>query len=235
MHGITGVTGAAPVMHEIFQHLRRTAGTTWFATPSDIHSYAVHPLTGRQVSPDHPGAVVEKFLRPPAPERTAAYDDAGAVRLPPEYFPWLASPQNSLGSLVSADPDQHAPRILQPPPGATYYLDPDIPLRSQWIPLRAESGADFAAKGRRRAAKCGYPPARIAARGSRPRRWKAAKARGSWICSQSPPRSAASKSATPASCPTVVAAHPHKSEIHTRGPWRGRDPPSNRKPHSTDA
>ena len=139
MHGITGVTGAAPVMHEIFQHLRRTAGTTWFATPPDIRSYAVHPLTGRQVSPDRPGAVVEKFLRPPEPERAADYDSAGAVRLPPEYFPWLASAQNSLGTLVAGSPDSHSPRILQPPPGATYFLDPDIPQQSQWIPLRAES------------------------------------------------------------------------------------------------
>jgi len=140
MHGITGVTGAAPVMHEIFQHLRRTAGTTWFATPPDIHSYAVHPITGRQVSPDQTGAVVEKFLRPPESERAADYDATGAVRLPPEYFPWLASPQNSLGTLVTASADPHHPRILQPPPGATYFLDPDIPRQSQWISLRAESG-----------------------------------------------------------------------------------------------
>ena len=144
MHGITGVTGAAPVMHEIFQHLRRTAGTTWFATPPDIHSYAVHPLTGRQVSPDRPGAVMEKFLRPPEAERATDYDATGAVRLPPEYFPWLVSPQNSLGTLITADPGQHAARILQPPPGATYFLDPDIPLASQWIPLRAESGTGVA-------------------------------------------------------------------------------------------
>ena len=144
MSGITGVTGAAPVMHEIFEHLHRTAGTTWFATPPDIRSYAVHPLTGHEVSPDRPGAVVEKFLRPPAPERPSDYDTAGAVRLPPEYFPWLASAQNSLGTLVTADPEPHAPRILQPPPGATYFLDPDLPLHSQWIPLRAASGSAVA-------------------------------------------------------------------------------------------
>ena len=139
MHGITGVTGAAPVMHEICEHLRRTAGTTWFATPPDIRSYAIHPLTGHEVSPDRSGAVMEKFLRAPEPERAADYDAAGAVRLPPEYFPWLASAQNRLGSLVCAEAEAHAPRILQPPPGATYFLDPDIPQQSQWIPLRAES------------------------------------------------------------------------------------------------
>ncbi len=140
MHGITGVTGAAPVMHEIFQQLRRTAGTTWFATPTDIQNYAVHPLTGHRVSPDRPGAVVEKFLRAPEPERASDYDTAGAVRLPPEYFPWLASAQNSLGTLVSASPEARPLRILQPPPGATYFLDPDLPQHSQRIPLRAAAG-----------------------------------------------------------------------------------------------
>ena len=144
MRGITGVTGAAPVMHEIFLHLRQTSRITWFATPPDIHSYAVHPLTGHQVASDRPDAVVEKFLRPPEPERATNYDDAGAVRLPPEYFPWLASAQNSLGTLVTADPAPHALRILQPPAGATYFLDPDLPAQSQWIPLRAESSTAVA-------------------------------------------------------------------------------------------
>lgn len=139
MRGITGVTGAAPVMHEIFQHLRRTAGTSWFTTPPGIRTHAVHPLTGREVPPDRPGAVVEKFRSFPEPERGSDYDDAGAVLLPPEYFPWLASAQNSLGNLVAASPKPHAPRILQPPPGATYFLDPDLPPHSQWIPLRAAS------------------------------------------------------------------------------------------------
>ena len=144
MQGITGVTGAAPVMHQIFEHLRKTAGTTWFATPPEIGSYPVHPITGHRVAAERPGAVTEKFVHPPEPERASDYDATGAVRLPPEYLPWLASPQNSLGTLVAADADPRAARILQPPPGATYFLDPDIPPDSQWIPLRAESGTAVA-------------------------------------------------------------------------------------------
>jgi penicillin-binding protein 1C len=143
MRGITGVTGAAPVMHEIFLHLRRTAGTSWFTTPPGIRTHAVHPLTGREVSRARPGAVLEKFRSAPEPERASDYD-AGAVLLPPEYFPWLASPQNSLGNLVAASRESHAPRIVQPPPGATYFLDPDLPLHTQWIPLRAASGSPVA-------------------------------------------------------------------------------------------
>ena len=30
-------------------------------------------------------------------------------------------------------------RILDPKPGSIYFLDPDIPAESQWIPLRADA------------------------------------------------------------------------------------------------
>jgi penicillin-binding protein 1C len=141
MSGITGVTGAAPIFHEIFVHLRQQFGTTWFAAPREVKSYAVHPLTGRQVAADRAGAVVEKFRRPPKQESAHDYDAAGAVRLPPEYAPWLASAQNNLGSLVTGSAEPPALRILSPPPGATYFLDPDLPGSSQRITLRAEAGA----------------------------------------------------------------------------------------------
>jgi len=139
MHGITGVTGAAPVIHEIFNHLHHTSGTTWFTPTSDILKHSIHPLTGHAVSPNHPSAVIEKFLRPPTPESPADYAPSGAVRLPPEYFPWLASTQNSLGSLVTNDHEIHIPRILQPTPSTLYFLDPDLPPHTQWITLRAAS------------------------------------------------------------------------------------------------
>jgi len=33
MHGVSGVTGAAPVMHAILTHLHERFGTSWYATP----------------------------------------------------------------------------------------------------------------------------------------------------------------------------------------------------------
>jgi membrane carboxypeptidase/penicillin-binding protein PbpC len=41
MREITGVTGAAPAMHEIFTHLRAQRGTTWFTPPAGIQTHLV--------------------------------------------------------------------------------------------------------------------------------------------------------------------------------------------------
>jgi penicillin-binding protein 1C len=145
MQGITGVTGAAPAMHEIFAHLHRTRGTTWYAQPPSVQSYTLDPLTGHQVAEDHPGAVREKCLAPPPLAIAGDYDEAGRVVLPPIYSGWLASSQNALGSLAtssssSSSSSSSAPaplEIIEPPAGSLFYLDPDLPRETQCIPLRA--------------------------------------------------------------------------------------------------
>jgi penicillin-binding protein 1C len=139
MRGITGVTGAAPVMHEIFEHLRGHFGTSWFEPPAPIASYRIDPLTGRLAPVDRPGAVTEKCLRPPESPQPADYDAAGRVRLPAVYGEWLASPQNHLGNLAVAGESSPELRVVQPEPGSIYYLDGDLPADSQSIALRAEA------------------------------------------------------------------------------------------------
>ena len=136
MQGITGVTGAAPVMHEIFEHLHARYGTTWFEPPAQIVRHEVDPLTGRLATR---GGILEKCLHAPEPARDDDYDDAGRVRLPAVYAEWLASPQNSLGNLVARADSATGTRILQPAPGSIYYLDGDLAPESQCIPLRAEA------------------------------------------------------------------------------------------------
>ena len=136
MQGITGVTGAAPVMHEIFEHLHSRFGTKWFEPPAQIAMHEVDPLTGRLAT--H-GGILEKCLRAPEPAHADDYDDAGRVRLPALYAEWLASPQNSLGNLVASAGSSPQIRILQPAPGSIYYLDGDLAPESQCIPLRAEA------------------------------------------------------------------------------------------------
>ena len=136
MQGITGVTGAAPVMHEIFQHLHARFGTTWFERPAQIATHEIDPLTGRLAPHD---GVSEKCLHAPEPARADDYDGAGRVRLPAIYAEWLAGPQNSLGNLVTSAGSAPDMRILQPAPGSIYYLDGDLTPESQCIPLRAEA------------------------------------------------------------------------------------------------
>ncbi|MFM7374738.1 MAG: penicillin-binding transpeptidase domain-containing protein, partial [Chthoniobacterales bacterium] len=61
MQRITGVTGAAPAMHRIMDHLRQTHGTTWFAKPAGIRNGWINPLTGHKVAAEKSGSVREIF------------------------------------------------------------------------------------------------------------------------------------------------------------------------------
>ncbi len=143
MHGVSGVTGAAPAMHEILGHLHATRGTSWFARPQAVHEGYVHPLTGHAVASTHPAAVREIFVHPPAPESPADYDGSGRVVLPGEYREWLESPQNGLGNLAVCASPREGLRILSPSPGTVYFLDPDLPAEAQRVPLLAEGADDI--------------------------------------------------------------------------------------------
>jgi penicillin-binding protein 1C len=136
MHGITGVTGAAPVLHDIVVHLHEQRGTSWFEVPEGVREYRVHPFTGRKVPVDRPGAITEKCASEPEPERTSDYDSMGRVLLPQEYAAWIASPQNCLGDLVACNTGSEL-RIISPAAGTVYFVDPNIPATTQRIPLRA--------------------------------------------------------------------------------------------------
>ncbi len=140
MQGITGVTGAAPILHELLVYLHERFGTSWFKPPERVQAYNVDPLTGRLAPPGSAGAVLERCLASPAPSLASDYDPSGRVRLPAVYKEWLASAQNTLGSLAIPADSGTSLEILRPKPGTVYYLDPDLPRESQWIALK--TGAD---------------------------------------------------------------------------------------------
>ncbi len=142
---VSGVSGAAPVLHEVFAHLHERFGTTWFAPPANIVERAVHPVTGKLLTTSRADQVQEKFLSdtlPPA-EGAGDYDEAGRARLAPGYRSWLASGANWLGAAAVVDEARavNTLRLISPLPGTTFFIDPDLPATSRAIPLRAEGGA----------------------------------------------------------------------------------------------
>lgn len=139
MRGITGVTGAAPIFHEIMMKLRDHYGCTWYSEPSGIEHCYIDPLTGHRVSADQLRAVQETYTFPPEPCRPEDYDAAGRVRLPEEYRNWVESDQNTLGDLLAGNMQARHLRILEPGGGAHYYFDRDLPAKDQRLALRAES------------------------------------------------------------------------------------------------
>ncbi len=143
MRGTTGVSGAAPIMHEIMAHLHQRFGTSWFERPAVLGKYPIDPLTGHLVESTRPGALSEWFRTPPRAD-PSDYAASGKVRLSPAYREWITGPQNTLGALATIADTAPALRIIEPEPGSIYYIDSDLPAESQWIPLRAEGGGEIA-------------------------------------------------------------------------------------------
>jgi len=126
MRGVSGVSGAAPVMHAVMKHLHTRFGTSWFATPPNLVEADVHPLTGHRIEKGWPTGLREKFLAEQLPpvELPEDYDAQDRVRLPAVYAEWLASSENSLGGQAVATEQL---RIVSPAPGTVFVIDPDLP------------------------------------------------------------------------------------------------------------
>ncbi|MGD1085609.1 MAG: penicillin-binding protein 1C [Verrucomicrobiota bacterium] len=143
MRHISGVTGAAPILHDLFDYLHDHYGASWYARPVGIVERGIDPITGKLSS--QRDAVNEKFMaRLPAPANgTGDYDGAGRVRLGPEYREWLASADNWLTGQAVLRDTTPALRVTFPLPGTILFLDPDLPDHGRRLYLSAE-GADEA-------------------------------------------------------------------------------------------
>jgi penicillin-binding protein 1C len=142
MHGVSGVTGAAPIMHAVMEQLHTRFGTTWFATPESIVEREVQPLTGKLLTHSQPEAVREKFVRDHLPPVESAddYDAEGRVKLGPEYRAWMESGENGVATRALCDAQDTTLRLEAPLAGTTYVIDPDLPS-SRWVPVQASGAA----------------------------------------------------------------------------------------------
>ena len=139
MRDVSGVSGAAPILHDVFEHLHARFGTAWFATPASIVERDVQPLTGRLLAEPRADSVREKFLRDRLPplESPEDYDTDGRVKLGTEYLTWSRSSEGMLPGKATVDPHTPGLHLVSPIPGTTFLLDPDLPS-SRRIPLVAQ-------------------------------------------------------------------------------------------------
>jgi penicillin-binding protein 1C len=143
MRNVSGVSGAGPVLHDIFEHLHDRFGTTWYARPSNVVERTIHPLTGHLVRENHPDAVRERFIsnRLPEPESPSDYDAAGRCLLGADFARWFASGDNSLGNrAVIASANASEFRLVSPQPGTVFFIDPDLPSAGRHVRLEALGG-----------------------------------------------------------------------------------------------
>ncbi|HEX8281492.1 MAG TPA: penicillin-binding transpeptidase domain-containing protein, partial [Chthoniobacterales bacterium] len=140
MHEVSGVTGAGPILHGIFEHLHAERGTSWYPTPPQIVERTVHPLTGKRLADDDARGMREKFVagNEPVAEKPDDYD-SGKVKLATEYADWFASGENGIRDHAVVARDGSELRITSPQTASVYLVDPDI-RSSRRIPLRAAGG-----------------------------------------------------------------------------------------------
>jgi penicillin-binding protein 1C len=138
MREVSGVTGAAPIMHAVMAHLQAKFGTSWFPQPREIIEREVHPVTGKLLAAPRADAVREKFVAGQLPplETPADYDATGKVVLGPEYAEWGQSAQNGMAARTAVGVQDAPLRVESPLPGTTFLVDPDLPS-SERVPLRA--------------------------------------------------------------------------------------------------
>jgi penicillin-binding protein 1C len=163
----SGVTGAAPIFHDVMLAAQRRVGGglpaaagTVVRRPDDLVPRPVCALSGRAATALCPRVQTEWL---PSGERAECTWHVGrggrvAVAWPPVYRSW-ARDRGLLDSrtarpLASAETPQLRPaavatprraasaslRILNPPAGAVYLRDPTLRDAFQTLPLRAESG-----------------------------------------------------------------------------------------------
>ncbi len=139
MQGVSGVTGAAPILADVFNELRDRFGPTgWFEKPPGIESARIDPRTGKRLTPQSPTVRLSRTeffavgtLPPPA--TASDYDSEGRALLSRDYAPWIETRDNPLAGLIALAPDRVPEgsavslRILQPLDGSVYHLDPDLP------------------------------------------------------------------------------------------------------------
>jgi penicillin-binding protein 1C len=141
MREVSGVTGAGPILHAIFDYLHATYGTSWYRTPDAIVERTIHPLTGKLLVDGDARGVREKFVagQLPALESAADYDLAGKVELGAEFDEWFKSAENSLRDRTVLATGRDELLITSPQAGSIYVVDPDVPS-SRRIPLITSGG-----------------------------------------------------------------------------------------------
>ena len=161
MEGVSGVTGAGPLLHRAIMATARHVPPGALTSPSDVGavSIPVCRLSGMRATA-RCAKLNEWFVRGTEPTREDDWERGGRVVLPDEYAEWaldaVLSGASEEASAASASPEpsgarRHpllvaAPasfRILSPLDGDRYAIPPGVEAQYASIPLRAGGrGAD---------------------------------------------------------------------------------------------
>ena len=134
MEGVSGVSGAGPILHDVVQQLALRYQPDWYPPRHDVAEHRIDPYLGSaSTSPD---AVREWFPieSPPPPSTPNQRLPDGRRILPPAFHAWVTSLSNN--TRFHADPPSGI-RVLSPQEGFVFLVDETFPS-SRWIPLQSE-------------------------------------------------------------------------------------------------
>ena len=145
MHGVSGVSGAAPVFHRIMAHLHERTPPAWPDKPANILTARIDTRTGRLPAPGAPPQWLrDEFFSsmpaPPTPDDLAA--DGRVLLNELTWGAWFRSAANERASAFAlAAPAICAPRILSPKDGTLCRLDPELPGGGRTLILKTDLAA----------------------------------------------------------------------------------------------
>jgi penicillin-binding protein 1C len=156
MDGVSGVTGAGPLMHRVVMHAAERYAPGALPTPASAGAVRaeVCQLSGLLATSDCP-ALTEWFAPGTAPTTRDDWQRGGRVTLPTQFADWRSQGGDAMLpargdsssrqiTTVSQDSAAHRFRIASPQDGDRYQLPAGVDARYATIALRAD-GADAGA------------------------------------------------------------------------------------------
>ncbi len=154
MHGVDGLTGAAPIWHDILVGLHRQQPPPPFPRPPGLVRREVCTLSGLLPTPACPQTHLAWFIAGTEPtrpddiyQRITLQTPNGpqtitALNLPPIAWDWArAHGWPLVQDIPSEANNEEAPPVIlrTPPDGSVYRLNPDLSTTAQKIPVEAET------------------------------------------------------------------------------------------------
>ena len=139
MEGVSGITGAGPLLHRAVLETAKRYPPGAFAAPREVGDVAVRicRVSGMRAGPDCPTAD-EWFIPGSEPADACDWHRHGDVTMPAAYTEWLATERGSgtrVAGRVAASPVGF--RIVSPLDGDRYSVPPSVDARYSTVALRA--------------------------------------------------------------------------------------------------
>jgi penicillin-binding protein 1C len=138
MRGISGITGAGPIFHDVMIHLHRARPAAPFEKPAGLIRQGICSLSGQRPGPYCRSTLTEWFRTQSEPEQTCRVHGPGGTidlnYLSPVFARWQSGGQTvSTGAGQVSEDETKTLRITFPGNNAGLKIDPSVSLSHQAV------------------------------------------------------------------------------------------------------